>query len=166
MIEMAQGMCSSYNGDFTPTVDWPSGPYIGNGYVTSGGIVQAVQMMVQAYGCSVGSSGEDGYYGPGTQSGIECYQKLKGLSVDGIVGPQTWTALAQDLGTPSGGGAEFNYTWQPSTPLPHPVVQFNQYTDISSPNVACGYGGGEWAYVNPSGQLYWMESTFTSAALA
>lgn len=35
----------------------------------------------------------DGIYGPGTESAVKAFQRTEGLTVDGIVGPQTWTAL-------------------------------------------------------------------------
>ena len=35
----------------------------------------------------------DGDYGPTTQSAVEAFQTAKGLTVDGIVGPSTWSAL-------------------------------------------------------------------------
>jgi peptidoglycan hydrolase-like protein with peptidoglycan-binding domain len=38
----------------------------------------------------------DGDFGPATKSAVEAYQASKGLSVDGVVGGQTWGALASD----------------------------------------------------------------------
>lgn len=35
----------------------------------------------------------DGDFGPRTESWVVYFQDVKGLSVDGIVGPQTWSAL-------------------------------------------------------------------------
>jgi len=35
----------------------------------------------------------DGDFGPLTQRAIMAFQKEKGLEVDGVVGPRTWTAL-------------------------------------------------------------------------
>lgn len=36
----------------------------------------------------------DGHYGPQTAEAVREFQSDYGLVVDGVVGPQTWTALA------------------------------------------------------------------------
>lgn len=35
----------------------------------------------------------DGQFGSGTRAAVIEYQKRKGLGVDGVVGPETWSAL-------------------------------------------------------------------------
>jgi len=35
----------------------------------------------------------DGVYGPNTAAGVRWYQRMRGLAVDGRVGPQTWRAM-------------------------------------------------------------------------
>jgi peptidoglycan hydrolase-like protein with peptidoglycan-binding domain len=42
----------------------------------------------------------DGIFGPLTQSVVEQFQSQNGLTVDGIVGPQTWAALPPDVDAP------------------------------------------------------------------
>ena len=58
--------------------------------------VKAMQTLLIGYGYSCGSSGADSSFGPATEKAVRAYQKAKGLSVDGIVGPATWSKL---LGT-------------------------------------------------------------------
>jgi len=35
----------------------------------------------------------DGDFGPGTKSGVEWYQRLRTIAVDGVVGPKTWSQM-------------------------------------------------------------------------
>lgn len=35
----------------------------------------------------------DGYYGPHTERGVRWYQRMRGIRVDGVVGPVTWRHL-------------------------------------------------------------------------
>jgi len=58
-----------------------------------GDSVKALQILLKGYGYSIGSSGVDGSFGPSTLSAVKKYQKDKGLSVDGSVGPATWKSL-------------------------------------------------------------------------
>jgi N-acetylmuramoyl-L-alanine amidase len=37
----------------------------------------------------------DGFFGDGTRAAIEAFQHLRGLRVDGVCGPQTWSALVE-----------------------------------------------------------------------
>ncbi len=55
--------------------------------------VTQVQCMLSKRGYSVGSAGVDGDFGAGTRNAVLAFQRAARLSVDGIVGPQTWAAL-------------------------------------------------------------------------
>ncbi|MDH6622793.1 serine/threonine protein kinase [Streptomyces sp. LBL] len=70
--------------------------YSGNGRTRqgdSGKRVLQVQCMLTRRGYSVGSTGPDGEFGPGTASAVRSFQSARGLEADGIVGHDTWTAL-------------------------------------------------------------------------
>ncbi|MFF4503448.1 protein kinase [Streptomyces sp. NPDC001401] len=70
--------------------------YSGNGRTRqgdSGSRVLQVQCMLVKRGYSVGSTGVDGDFGPGTEYAVQSFQSDKGVDADGIVGHETWTAL-------------------------------------------------------------------------
>lgn len=52
--------------------------------------VQTLQHLLRARGHAVTV---DGDFGPKTDAAVRTFQDDKGLAVDGIVGPNTWTAL-------------------------------------------------------------------------
>lgn len=58
-----------------------------------GNEVKALQILLIGYGHSCGSAGADGDFGSGTLKAVKAFQKAKGLTVDGIVGPNTWNKL-------------------------------------------------------------------------
>lgn len=60
---------------------------------SKGNSVKALQILLIGYGYSCGSCGADGDFGSGTQSAVKRFQGTKGLSVDGIVGVNTWSKL-------------------------------------------------------------------------
>jgi len=64
-------------------------PVLGNG--SSGGAVEALQMLLNCNGYSCGTV--DGEFGPKTDAAVEKFQKAKGLKQDGIVGVNTWPAI-------------------------------------------------------------------------
>lgn len=41
----------------------------------------------------------DGIYGPGTAAGVKWYQQMRGIGVDGEVGPQTWAQMGIRAGS-------------------------------------------------------------------
>ena len=61
----------------------------------TGSQVKVLQRALAALGFSPGKP--DGDYGPSTQSAIERFQASKGITQDGIVGPQTLNALQKAL---------------------------------------------------------------------
>ena len=56
---------------------------------------QALQSALTTLGFDPGPV--DGWFGPETEDGVTSYQSARGLIVDGLVGPQTWGSLRDDL---------------------------------------------------------------------
>lgn len=55
--------------------------------------VKALQILLIGYGYSCGKYGADGDFGSATDEAVREYQKKNGLTVDGIVGKNTWDKL-------------------------------------------------------------------------
>ncbi|NFO72184.1 N-acetylmuramoyl-L-alanine amidase [Clostridium botulinum] len=62
-----------------------------------GGITKIIQQMLINIGYPVGSYGADGVYGNGTETAVKALQKDCNLSIDGIVGRETWKVLFRNL---------------------------------------------------------------------
>lgn len=60
---------------------------------STGNSVKALQYLLIGNGCSVGPDGADGDFGKNTYSAAVKYQGKKGLTKDGIVGQNTWSAM-------------------------------------------------------------------------
>jgi len=59
----------------------------------NGDAVRAVQSQIHSRGDGAAQIAVDGIFGPVTNDAVRAFQNLLGLSVDGIVGPQTWNHL-------------------------------------------------------------------------
>jgi len=66
----------------------------------TGSDVRAAQRKLRAWGYYDGAV--DGIYGPRMYRAILKFQQYNGLTVDGLVGPETWAALGE-VGAPAGG---------------------------------------------------------------
>jgi peptidoglycan hydrolase-like protein with peptidoglycan-binding domain len=63
-------------------------PIVQNG--NQGHPIQALQFLLRAHGHNLAV---DGMFGPATQAAVKAFQTGKGMTADGIVAPQTWSAL-------------------------------------------------------------------------
>ena len=63
--------------------------YYRKGNVFKGDAVEVVQSVV--------NTNIDGSFGPKTDTAVKSFQKSNGITVDGIVGPQTWEAIFNKL---------------------------------------------------------------------
>ena len=59
----------------------------------TGRTVVAMQILLIGYGYNCGGYGADGEFGNGTHASVRSFQNDRGLEVDGICGPQTWSHL-------------------------------------------------------------------------
>jgi peptidoglycan hydrolase-like protein with peptidoglycan-binding domain len=89
------------------TYSWSNNCQISEGNISN--YVYAIQNTIyETHLC--GTLTVDGNFGPITEAAVECFQKAKGLSQDGIVGPQTWGALYKTLHPyNSSGGWDYYY---------------------------------------------------------
>ena len=63
-------------------------PVVQNG--NQGHPIRALQFLLQAHGHILAV---DGMFGPVTEAAVKAFQTGKGMTADGIVTPQTWSAL-------------------------------------------------------------------------
>lgn len=111
--------------------------YQNYGPVYNGYYVRNIQRALKGAGIAVVI---DGIYGPGTQEAVRTFQSKKSLSVDGVVGPQTWAAMDKVLSNLS----KFKYAWYsctagvttstssvPSTCTAIPNATRNTYTPVA-----------------------------------
>ncbi|MFD9700252.1 peptidoglycan-binding protein [Lentzea sp. NPDC059081] len=81
--------------------------------------VKAAQVQLNRYGYNLSV---DGDFGGGTHSAAVAFQSSKGLSADGIVGPNTWQTLVGGSGSGGGGGTY-------SLPLSKSALPRSEYDD-------------------------------------
>lgn len=60
---------------------------------SKGAAVKTMQILLDGYGYPCGPYGADGDFGASTENALKAYQKVKGLTADGICGPSTWPKL-------------------------------------------------------------------------
>ena len=98
--------------------------------------VKNLQKALIANGYSCGSQGADGEFGSGTESAVEKFQKAKGLSVDGIAGEKTVTAL--------GGKWKESASWTVSRLLKRtsPLMKGDDVKNLQKALIAAGYSCG------------------------
>ncbi|MNL16335.1 D-alanyl-D-alanine carboxypeptidase [compost metagenome] len=73
-----------------------SGPVLGVGH--SGQAVTAMQQRLKDLGIDPGPI--DGVFGPMTQVAVKTFQQQQGITVDGVVGPETWGKLGIHVAAP------------------------------------------------------------------
>jgi peptidoglycan hydrolase-like protein with peptidoglycan-binding domain len=78
-----------------------SGPVLREG--AKGEAVRALQNRLNALGYNAG--GADGAFGPKTEAAVKAFQKARGLTADGVVGPKTWDKLGIKVSGGSGPSA-------------------------------------------------------------
>jgi peptidoglycan hydrolase-like protein with peptidoglycan-binding domain len=104
----------------TATNGWSNNCTVSEGNASN--MVEAIQTVVKIYGAFHGYSAcnpgtIDGIFGTNTFNAVECFQRHTGLSVDGIVGPNTWRTLqGQLVPTTVDGNWYYNAVLSTSTP--------------------------------------------------
>ncbi|MFY0527353.1 peptidoglycan-binding protein [Archangium gephyra] len=88
-----------------PASSGGSGPTLREG--ARGEPVRALQNRLNQLGFNVGAA--DGSFGPKTEAAVKAFQRAKGLTADGVVGPKTWDKLGIKVSGPvtnpgTGGG--------------------------------------------------------------
>lgn len=102
---------------------------------TGGGVSQLQSALRYCYGADVDGAG---YFGAKTKAAVERVQRLHGIAVDGIYGPQTFKAMRWRLFKPEGINSTRCYR-----PFVSKTVTANPAPGSFSPY--CAVGGGRYA---------------------
>lgn len=76
---------------------------------SKGVLVKELQSRLLELKYNCGSTGADGIFGAGTYNAVASFQRINGLSADGIVGPKTWEILRSDTAKPYDGSVQPSY---------------------------------------------------------
>lgn len=82
---------TALGGAWYETIVWSVARNLRKGH--KGSDVKALQTALIAHGFACGSTGADGEFGANTEKAVKALQQAKGLTVDGIAGKNTITAL-------------------------------------------------------------------------
>lgn len=98
----------------------------------SGGKVRAIQNITKYYLGKGTSYTADGAYGSRTTAAVKEYQQKKNRSADGIVGPETWNCLRNEL-VDDGGGMDVYFTIKIHGGATTNTKFFNAWSTTSEP---------------------------------
>ncbi|HIW64255.1 MAG TPA: peptidoglycan-binding protein [Candidatus Stackebrandtia excrementipullorum] len=93
----ARALIAEASGNPAPSPTWP---VLKQG--SKGADVVAAQHLLTAKGHAATA---DGDFGPATKAAVQAFQSSKGLTVDGVIGAQTWSALIVTLKQGDSGSA-------------------------------------------------------------
>jgi peptidoglycan hydrolase-like protein with peptidoglycan-binding domain len=100
------------------------GEMLGTNYINTGDVVAFWQGFLASYGLVSCATGIDGRFSPATAAATRSIQSFFGLSKDGIVGPNTWSAAGAWLvWSPGGSSLGSTYdSWQPANSTKPAIV--------------------------------------------